>query len=533
VREDGGERGEQAREQRLVHEAQADPLHEHAVVCESFAGQLEELFGVEMGGARGPGVRRLRDDRVVASIRQQQSAARVIDHDARAPFGERVDRAFGADLPVRDDHLLLELHDVHGSDTRWHAFDRHPAAEPDHQQVLRVGTQQQRKQPEPALLEPAARNALGLRDGRFGKSVGEDAEGPGPLQQQHRRGATHREEADLRHRVGQRQGGGAQQPPRVSDGRQREGHGEGGCAEQRTALAGLRQQRRDGGDHEARRRAHPDRAREAETGQQQEGGTDGADDRSDGVPGVHAGGGARRSRRVRSEHAHGERKGGADAEGDRQQHRRGERCIGDGGGAPAGAEARSQRRQGVRGGEGRHREQRDAELRQGEARSGALGPSSDPAPERAAERDPREEAREHGGEGVDAAAEKLREKARPEHFVGKGNRAGEQHHGQDPVCRPVRRRRFRRLGDRRRRVPGEGRGRDEDQPVHQRAENHGLAQPDEGQQQEGSAERPRNRTRRVDPVERADPRSDLLVAADRVARQQGKGRAHQSRRQQQ
>jgi hypothetical protein len=86
---------------------------------------------------------------------------------------------------------------------------------------------------------------------------------------------------------------------------------------------------------------------------------------------------------------------------------------------------------------------------------------------------------------------------------------------------------------RRRRVPGEGRGRDEDQPVHQRAENHGLAQPDEGQQQEGSAERPRNRTRRVDPVERADPRADLLVAADRVARQQGKRRAHQSRRQQQ
>ncbi len=61
-------------------------------------------------------MRRLRDDEVVALIRQAQRVARIVEDNTNALIGERIVRAKLAELAACVDDLGLELDDVYRLD---------------------------------------------------------------------------------------------------------------------------------------------------------------------------------------------------------------------------------------------------------------------------------------------------------------------------------------------------------------------------------------------------------------------------------
>ena len=82
----------------------------------------------------------------------------------------------------------------------------------------------------------------------------------------------------------------------------------------------------------------------------------------------------------------------------------------------------------------------------------------------------------------------------------------------------------------RREPPGQERRDDEHREVDGRAHEHRPAQAERGEQQEGGGHGARDGARGVGRVEEPDAASDLALALDGVAGEQGKRRSHQRRR---
>ncbi len=104
------------------------------------AHQREELARVEMGGAGRPGMRGLRDDRVVARLREQERAARVVHVHVHARIGERVAsraarRARGSRARTSGSSSITSIDATSAA----RASSAAPTAEPDDQHARAVG----------------------------------------------------------------------------------------------------------------------------------------------------------------------------------------------------------------------------------------------------------------------------------------------------------------------------------------------------------------------------------------------------------
>jgi hypothetical protein len=195
VLEHRGLRGEQRAQPLGIGESGADPLHEDPLGRETRVHESEEFAGIEMGRTGGPGMARLRDDRVEAAVGEHERAARVAEPQRGARIRERIAAGAAWRGAVRGDHLGLELDHVDRLDRARHRGQRHAGAEPDDQHVRGVRPHEHGQQRQPLRGRRIGRVALGL-DVRLGQTIVGQAPAHSLIDQRHRRGATDREIAE-------------------------------------------------------------------------------------------------------------------------------------------------------------------------------------------------------------------------------------------------------------------------------------------------------------------------------------------------
>ena len=172
VREHRAQGGEQRAQERLVHELLAHPGHEHAVVAQPVAHQLEELTGEEVRRSGGPRVRGLGHDRVEAAPGEQQRAPRVVQADEDARILEGVASAAPGQRLVGAHDLRLQLHHVDRLDRGRHVLGGLARAQAHDHHRAGLGPRRDREQRQPVSHAVSAGTRAGSLDRRLGQAVG-------------------------------------------------------------------------------------------------------------------------------------------------------------------------------------------------------------------------------------------------------------------------------------------------------------------------------------------------------------------------
>ena len=196
VREHLDLRCEQGAEPSEIDERRGDPLHEDARGLEARAHERKELACIEMGGARGPRMTRLRDQGIPAPVGQHERAARIAEAQRHARIGERI--AARARCTARlalttsgSSSITSMAATVLGT-----AASVMAGAEPHDHHVRRIGAEQHRQRREPLGGGGLERISLGP-DERLGQAVVRETPAEALIDQRHGGGAADREIREL------------------------------------------------------------------------------------------------------------------------------------------------------------------------------------------------------------------------------------------------------------------------------------------------------------------------------------------------
>ena len=316
------DRRRQHSQQCLIHEAGVDPLQEYAAVVQAGFCQRQELAGIQVGSAAGPGMRGLRYDDVVTLAGQHDRIAGVIDHQVQARVRKRVVIAFITHRQVGADDPGFQFNHVQVGDVGRHAFQRHAAAETDDQHGAGIGPGQggQARQP---FLRIVHRRSAAPGDGGFRQSVAGQVEKAVQVAHQYGRGpahsvvvllALHSVVRDLR--VDEFIGALETETEQGYNGqRQRAGHNPFPLRLQRCGNSG--------GQRDADQYGQLQGMAEAQGRQDEKSGQQGPADGAGGVPGIDATGNAGSLLRLPCADTHRQRVGGADEQRGRRDDQEG------------------------------------------------------------------------------------------------------------------------------------------------------------------------------------------------------------------
>ena len=146
------QRRDDRRQRRRIERVELHPLQQPSAGRQRTVRDGEELAREQVRDAAHPGVRRLRDDDVVALLGRREVRARVVEHQVHARVVERA-AAHVVEQVRRLDDRGLDLDRVDALDVgmRRDRARGHPRGVADHQHLLRRRAEQQRQLPEQHL----------------------------------------------------------------------------------------------------------------------------------------------------------------------------------------------------------------------------------------------------------------------------------------------------------------------------------------------------------------------------------------------